>query len=383
MVAFTALLERHGTEHELAPGEVLFHQGAESDGIYYLKQGCLGVYREEQDEAYLLSTIQPGGIVGELGSATGWARTATVKAEEPSSVVHLPEAHFRRVVQEAPALAGEIACRIGEWLTGADTARVLLGRSYRQATQRVEELSTEKERLEELLRLREELVGFILHDLRNPLGVLSSAIELLRGMMEEEEVSEDVTAVVSVMGRSLRRMQHLVATLMDIARLEEGELQLQCTWLQVGSLVEDVLEEERAVAEIYGVTLIAPSLPDLPPVLADRDVLQRILINLVDNALKYTPYGGRVWIEAQPGDGVVEMSVVDTGPGIPPAERSRVFEKFTQIAGREGKRQGAGLGLAFCRMAVEAHGGQIWVEEGPEGVGSRFRFTLPSAEQPI
>jgi signal transduction histidine kinase len=97
------------------------------------------------------------------------------------------------------------------------------------------------------------------------------------------------------------------------------------------------------------------------------------VINLLDNALKFTPPGGRVSVEAEPGDGEVRLAVVDTGPGVPLEDRARIFERFTQ--GQTGGT-GSGLGLAFCRMAVEAHGGRIWVEERPGGEGSRFVVAL-------
>ena len=111
--------------------------------------------------------------------------------------------------------------------------------------------------------------------------------------------------------------------------------------------------------------------------MADGEILQRVLVNLLDNALKFTPSGGQVWVEGRPEDAVVELSVVDTGPGIPPEERERVFEKFTQVRGHEMARKGSGLGLTFCQMAVEAQGGRIWIEDGPQGRGSCFTFTIP------
>jgi signal transduction histidine kinase len=376
------ILQQYGRERTLAPGEVLLYQGAVSDGVYYLRSGRLGVYKEEGDASYFFSQVEPGDLVGELGAATGWSRSATVKAEEESRVVHISEADFRRAMGEAPGLAAEVICSMGEWLAGADVARVNLGRSYQQASDRVEALCSEKERLEELLRLREELADMIIHDLRNPLGVISSTLELLRHVPVAGAEQEYVASVLGTMGRSVRRMQRLVDTLLDIARLEEGAMALGLLPLDLGGLVGEVLSEERPLAEKKGVTLESQLPSGLPPVLADHDVLLRVLINLVDNALKFTPRGERVWVAAQAEGEGVRVEVVDAGPGIPVAERTRVFEKFTQVQGRAEIRRGVGLGLSFCRMAVEAHGGHIWVEDGPGGSGSRFLFTLPQAQRP-
>lgn len=376
------ILQQYGRERTLAPGEVLLYQGAVSDGVYYLRSGRLGVYKEEGDASYFFSEVEPGDLVGELGAATGWSRSATVKAEEESRVVHISEADFRRAMGEAPSLAAEVICSMGEWLAGADVARVNLGRSYQQATDRVEALCSEKERLEELLRLREELADMIIHDLRNPLGVISSTLELLHHVPVAEAEKQYMASVLETTGRSVRRMQRLVDTLLDIARLEEGAMALGLLPLDLGVLVGEVLAEEHPLAEKKGVALESRLPEGLPAILADHDVLLRVLINLVDNALKFTPRGERVWVAAGPEPEGVRVEVVDAGPGIPVAERARVFEKFTQVQGRAETRRGVGLGLAFCRMAVEAHGGHIWVEDGPGGRGSRFVFTLPQAQRP-
>jgi signal transduction histidine kinase len=172
-------------------------------------------------------------------------------------------------------------------------------------------------------------------------------------------------------------MKNLVDTLLDIARLEEGEAMLRVEPLDLGPLVEELVTEELPLAEQDGISLEALMPEGLPQVSADAEVVQRIVLNLLDNALKFTPAGGGVVVNAQPVQEMVRVNVIDTGPGIPVEERKRIFEKFTQIQGRVGSRRGAGLGLTFCKMAVGAHGGEIWVEDNQDGVGSCFSFTLP------
>lgn len=379
MADLDEVLRKYGREKELSPGDVLIHQGATSDGVYYLQSGKLGAYKEEQGKMYPLSQVSPGRLVGELGSATGWSRTATVKAEEKSVVIHVPDADFHRALRESSDLAATVVWQIGKHLTSADAVRITLGRSYQRAAGRAEKLTTEKAQLEELLRLREELADMIVHDLRNPLTVISNGLQLLEGAAIYEADRKYVNIIVDTMGRASQRMERLVETLLEIARLEEGSLELHLQSLDLHSVIEEAMVEERHLAGAKGVALEASLPSELPDVSADRDVLLRVLINLLDNALKFTRAEGRVWMEVHPEAEAVRVDVVDTGLGVPEGERERIFEKFTQVRRHIQARRGSGLGLAFCRMAVEAHGGHIWVEDGPEGKGSRFSFTIPRA----
>lgn len=156
-------------------------------------------------------------------------------------------------------------------------------------------------------------------------------------------------------------------------------MDLRLVALEPRALVEEMVAGERSLADAKQIALENQVDAAIPAVLADRDILQRVLVNLLDNALKFTPYEGRVWVDARAGADDVEFSVVDTGPGIPLKERERIFEKFTQVRGQKGPRKGSGLGLTFCRMAVEAQGGRIWIEDGPQGRGTCFTFTVPRA----
>lgn len=377
--ALSQFMARYGKERTVAAGEVICRQGLPSDGLYYLKRGRLRVYREEAEDIFPLSEIVEGEMVGELGAATGWVRTATVEALEESLIVHLPEADFRRALLQEPDLSIEIARLATRRLTDADAARVTLDRSRQMAFDRVHKLDSEKAQLEELLLLREELADMIVHDLRNPLSVLSSGLQLLETL--PEGVDPEIAAIVTTMGRAAARMRRLVETLLDIARLEEGKMALQLTQVDVQALVEESVAEQKPFADVRNIALQVRVPAGLPHLSGDLDVLQRVLINLLDNALKFSPEGGRVWIDVQPQAGGVQIAVTDGGPGVPPEERERIFEKFTQGKDRKGVRRGSGLGLTFCRMAVEAHGGKVWVEDGPGGMGSRFVVALPATAE--
>ncbi|MCP4538664.1 MAG: cyclic nucleotide-binding domain-containing protein [Chloroflexi bacterium] len=374
-------LKQYGQETELAQGRVLIRQGSVSDGMYYLKSGCLGIYREELDDFYLLSIVAPGEIVGEIGDSTGRSHTATVMAAEESCIIHISEEDFLQAINEVPDLAAEVIHIIGNRLTDANNVRIVLGQSYRQAVDRVQKLSTQKAQLEELLRLREELADMIVHDLRSPLGAISTALDLLQQVPVVDAEVEYVTAVTNTMGQSIQRMQYLVDTLLDIARLEEGQMTLWLQPLDLYALVEALMAEEHLLARKSGVALKNCIPADLPLVMADHDVLERVMVNLLDNALRFTPREGKVWVDAYADESMVRVKVVDTGPGIPQEERIRIFEKFTQIQGRAGTQRGAGLGLPFCRMATNAHGGRIWVEDGPKGKGNCMVFTLPQTQE--
>jgi signal transduction histidine kinase len=275
----------------------------------------------------------------------------------------------------------EVIDLVGERLTDVDIVLVTLDRSYQYATERVRALSSEKEQLEELLRLREELSELIVHDLRNPLAVVYGSMEILKRLSLPESEAEYATAALGAMDRSIRRMQRMVDTLLDITRLETAQATLQKEPVDVKILVDEVMAEELPLAKHSAVTLESKLPPDLPLIQSDRDLLLRVLCNLVDNGLKFTRKGGKVWIEVRPEPESLRFEVVDTGRGIPLKERTRIFEKFTQVQRQGMARKGSGLGLAFCRMAVEAHGGRIWVEDGPEGKGSRFVFQLPRSAE--
>jgi signal transduction histidine kinase len=129
------------------------------------------------------------------------------------------------------------------------------------------------------------------------------------------------------------------------------------------------------------VTLQAILPDELPPITVDEEKIERVLANLIGNAIKYTPGEGKITVTAEAQDDHIQVNVTDTGPGISPEDRKRIFERFAQVEGSS-SRQGFGLGLSFCRLAVEAHGGQIWVESGDDEIGSRFSFTLPLEKPP-
>jgi signal transduction histidine kinase len=171
-------------------------------------------------------------------------------------------------------------------------------------------------------------------------------------------------------------MLNLVRAILEISQLESRQMPLDHTLVSLADLAADVLDSQLPLAAEKGLHLESDVSPDLPPAWADAAMIERVLQNLVGNAIKFTPAGGviRVSAAADTTDrSKLFVSVSDTGPGIPPEIQDRLFQKF--VTGRQAGR-GSGLGLAFCKMAVEAHGERLWVESTSES-GTTFTFSLP------
>ncbi|MEA1977273.1 MAG: GAF domain-containing protein [Chloroflexota bacterium] len=228
------------------------------------------------------------------------------------------------------------------------------------------------ERLE-LAKLRSDLTSMIFHDLRSPLGNIISSLEVLRESLVGDD--ETIQAVLSIASRSSRRASRLVESLLDLDRLEADQAVLNKSETSIGALVAEAVEEVHPTAEAKGQQLRMELAPGLPMVLMDVDMVRRVLINLLENAIKFSRGGDLIQISVRQVEDYLQIAVKDSGVGISPRDRERIFEKFTRLGGEE-RPKGLGLGLAFCRLAVEAHEGQIWVES-EEGKGSTFTFTLP------
>jgi signal transduction histidine kinase len=219
----------------------------------------------------------------------------------------------------------------------------------------------------------------LVHDLRSPLSAVLGALDVMSESLKAEHQSEVFPQALQLARRSSRRVMGMVESLLDISRMQAGSMDLNRTPVSLPALVVNILVDFTPQSQDYGVELVNTLPPDFPAAWADQGKLSRILTNLLDNALKFTPAGGRIIFGAElKPEGMLTIRVADTGPGIPVEYREKIFERFTQIPGQRGRRRGSGLGLTFCRLAVEAHGGKIWVESNPGG-GSVFQFTLPVA----
>ena len=225
----------------------------------------------------------------------------------------------------------------------------------------------------EAVSARESVLGVVSHDLRNPLtAILLNADSILRAPGLPRRATDGVEMIV----RSAESMERLIRDLLDVARIEAGQLRVYPEPHDPGRLVLDATELFNPLASERGVHLVALAPDGAPRVQADRDRALQVFSNLVGNALKFTPREGIVTVgAAADGDGV-RFWVRDTGPGIPERDFARLFDRFWQ---GQGRREGAGLGLPIARGIVEAHGGRVWVES-EMGVGTTFHFTLGKAE---
>lgn len=231
-----------------------------------------------------------------------------------------------------------------------------------------------EERVRQEIRDREEVTRIIAHDLRVPLNTIKMSVSLLR----EEWLSEEQrTRKVDLIDQAADRMDRLIGDLRSMTLIEAGRLKLSREPLDAAELIEAGRDTGAAQAEEGGVDLVTELPPRAPPVLGDRARVLEVFANLLSNALRHTPEGGRVTLSARVEEAAVRFEVADTGPGIPEENLSEVFQRFWR--GSAGTRGGSGIGLTISQGIVEAHGGRIGVESPPGG-GARFHFTLPRAD---
>lgn len=230
----------------------------------------------------------------------------------------------------------------------------------------------------ELEAMRQDLIAMLIHDLQSPLGNVISTLELLRFQLESAGDQETPLMLLDIASRSSDQLQRLIASLLDISRLEAGQPIGKQSAVSIQKLVDDAYEIEEPNYTRRGVILERSIAEEMPLVFVEESMISRVLLNLFDNALKVSQEGQVIRVEGEPVDGMVRVSVSDQGTGVRKEYREVIFEKFQRIK-NDTTSKGLGLGLAFCRLAVEAHGGRIWVDDAPEG-GARFNLTLPIVE---
>jgi signal transduction histidine kinase len=235
------------------------------------------------------------------------------------------------------------------------------------------EVREERDCLLDLQKQREQLFEFIVHDLKNPLSAIQMGLELLDDRGDASPASQ---AQLHRLRSTSKYMGRMIQTILDIGRAEQVGLELHRTFIPLDHWLPGLLKEVESQAQSRGQKL-SWDCPAGLVVEADQHFLQRLLLNLLDNSLKYSPEGSLTRIVARPVEDGVRLEVRDQGPGIPEEMREQIFGKFVRLrGGTPDARSGSGLGLAFCQLVVEAHGGRIWVEDNPEG-GSAFALELP------
>jgi signal transduction histidine kinase/CheY-like chemotaxis protein len=289
---------------------------------------------------------------------------ALLRAMRPRSYIGVPMLAHERLVGALLFVSsrrayGEDDVALAEKLAHLAALEVDNARLYRAA--------------KEAIRARDRILGIVAHDLRNPLNIIAMGVDL---MLEMEMTAALRERQLHTMRRTVERMNRLIQDLMDVGRLEGDRLQLQLEPIDAARLAHEAVEMNTILAAAKEQTLVCDADGVAAEVLADHDRALRVLQNLIDNALKFTPRGGRVRVTVQTAAEAV-FSVADTGPGLVPDDLGQLFRPFWQAP--RTASQGAGLGLTIARGLVEAQGGRIWAESEP-GHGTTFHFTLPRAE---
>lgn len=228
----------------------------------------------------------------------------------------------------------------------------------------------------ELEKLRDDLIQMIVHDLRTPLTSIIGGLQTVVDTEYDPEITQEFVPMAISGANTLLEM---VNTLLDINKMEAGQMTLDLSEVLFSDLAAKALEQVAGLVLEHEDHLETALALHCPPIRADGEKLRRVVINLIGNAVKFTPDGGTITVGSKCDDSGLTFWVQDTGPGIPPEYRERIFEKFGQIDG-EGRRRknSTGLGLTFCKLVAEAHGGRIWVES-EEGHGSTFHVFIPDA----
>lgn len=369
--------EEYAVKRTFEPGEYVFREGDPADEVYLVLNGQVAIIKDAAEQPLVLGYRGADEMIGEIALLSEGTRTASVLAIEPTTLLCISRTDFWNLFDTQPAFRRIVLEALIGFLLAADESRLRAAAAERGLFERLRSLSNEHEHLAEAMRLRQETMHFIVHDLRNPLNMTLMALSIIEADPAYSRDAESRRFLSMAMG-GVQRMFALVESLLDVDRLEAGETALQMQPLDLREMVSSVVQRHQAMAWATRIEL-STELPDHRLLVnGDMERLERAITNLVDNALKFTPAGKRVMVSAWAEGGEVFVAVDDEGPGVPQEQRAHIFERFARHDTRRGGSRGFGLGLAYCRSAIQAHKGRIWVEDGPRFEGARFAFALPA-----
>jgi len=322
---------------------------------------------------YVAHQVEARGVLGAIAGTFSFVRTIWLQLLLAGLVAAVIALFLARIFARGlTSPLRDMAAAARRLATGDYTERVAV-RSRDEVGQLAEAFNRMAGEMEGLERLRRDLVANVSHELKTPISALRAHLEnLLDG------VAEPNPEVLSVMLQQSERLSRLVDQLLELSRLEAGDVPMDLEPVALAPLVDRVIREIRLARPDRAIEVGMEVPAELPPVRADRERIHQVLFNLLDNAFRFTP-AGRVDVTAVRRGDTCEVSVRDTGPGIPPDKLGLVFERFYRVdPSRSREDGGTGIGLAIARSVVEAHGGRIWAESDGSN-GSTFRFALPLA----
>jgi signal transduction histidine kinase len=243
------------------------------------------------------------------------------------------------------------------------------------------ELREARDELAQLDKAKSRFTANIHHELRTPLTLMLAPLDgMLSGDFGEvTAIQAEYMRTMHVNGLGLLKM---INNLLDLAKVESGQLEVRRTENGLGRMIGDVVAGARPLAEQKGIELVTPGLESGPLLFCDRDAVDKVVINLLGNALKFTPSGGRIEVSVVPQeDGGAHLTVIDSGVGLEPEEAERIFDRFAQVDNSATRQhEGTGIGLSLAKELVDAHGGRIWAESDGPGHGARMHVVLPRGE---
>ena len=283
---------------------------------------------------------------------------------------------------------GQLSARAKRRAEEAEIGKGEIKRLYEELREAFERAS-EAEALKRSERLKSALLDAVTHDLRTPLTSIKASATLLLEDRETPDEAEALSAgeqqaLLRVITQGADRLDRFVEGIVDLARIESGDMKLYRNWGAVDEIIETTLARAEPLTEQYQIRVVLEE--ELPVVRVDARAVAEVIYTLIDNAAKYAPPGTCIIVQANRApDEMVEIAVEDQGPGIPSTLRERVFDKFFRVddlrAMSQNRPDGIGMGLAIAKGIVEAHGGHIWIEDGAEGQGTRVAFTVPVGDE--
>ena len=369
--------EAYTIPREYKAGEYIFHEGDPSDYVYYIRSGLLAINKEMVGgHSFMLNYYGPSNLVGDICVIKDLPRTTSVVATEDSLLLRISRKDFTRFVSEDEVFRQMVMDALVVRIMSSDSSRVRAATWEREVMERFASLSTEHSQMAEVIRLRHDTINFIIHDLRSPIGLAMTALNMI-DISPEGDVSRDNVHMVMVAKNGMNRLMNLVDSLLDVERLESGNAELLIEEINLLELMKAILDHYRSVAGIIGASILYEVSGNIPLVKVDKIRIERVMANLLDNAIKFTGRDGTITVKLKQEEDFIQILVNDGGAGIPEEARLHVFDRFSQGGEETHQAKGFGLGLSFCKTAILAHGGKIWIEDGEEGVGAKFVFTLP------